>query len=77
MQRQQLQPEGPGRTKRHKAIDCLRVPRDMVLTPLVLLGAIRKLPTTEVERIIDGSVEELDGRYGDPDLELETLEETD
>jgi hypothetical protein len=49
----------------------------MVLTPLVLLGAIRKLPTTEVERIIDGSVEELDGRYGDPDLELETLEETD
>ena len=45
------------------------IPPDVVLTPLVLLGATRKLATKVIESTVDALIEELDSRYGDPDLE--------
>jgi hypothetical protein len=45
------------------------IPSNLVLTPRVLLGALSKLPTPQIEYALEELVEVLYGRYGDPDLE--------
>jgi hypothetical protein len=52
----------------------VRVPSDLVLTPLVLFSAIRHLPTGEIERITDALIDLLDTRLGDVDFEPEPSE---
>lgn len=60
-----------------KAINRVFIPSDTILTPLVLVGAIRKLPTSEIENAVDALICELDRRCPDPDIELEADEESD
>jgi hypothetical protein len=45
------------------------IPSNLVLTPRVLLGALSKLPTPQIEYAVEELVEVLYGRYSDPDLE--------
>lgn len=47
----------------------LRVPAEIVLTARALVGAGRKLADAELEAVIEGLIDELDARAGDPDLE--------
>ena len=60
----------------HKVITCVRVPGDLILTLRVLLRAARKLSTCEIHDAVDFFIDELNTRYGDPDLEPEP-DETD
>jgi hypothetical protein len=53
------------------------LPRDTVLTPTVLVGAARKLPTAELERMIEALIAETDTRAGDVDLEPDADGEPD
>jgi hypothetical protein len=55
----------------------VHLPRDTVLTPTVLVGAARKLPTPELERIIDALIAETDLRAGDADREPDSDDEPD
>jgi hypothetical protein len=50
------------------------IPSSVVLTRTVLSGAMRKLPTDEIEATIDTLIEELDCRAGDPDFEPDSDE---
>ena len=43
--------------------------RDTVLTPTVLIGVARTLPTVDLERIIEALIAETDVHAGDADLE--------
>jgi hypothetical protein len=54
-----------------KAVRCVRVPSDLVLTPRVLLGAVRTLRSADIQAVVDELVDELNIRSGDPDLERE------
>jgi hypothetical protein len=65
-----------------KPISRVVIPSSTVLTPRVLLAALQKLPTYKIEETIEGLLEVLDCRYGNPDFEtdsdfeLETDEES-
>ena len=59
----------------HQTIRSVRVPSDLVLTPRVLLGAIRTLRTTDIQWMVDVLIDELNIRAGDPDLESEPDDE--
>ena len=61
----------PSRPVRRRARR-MHVPRDTVLTPTVLIGAARKLPTPELECMIEALIAETDARAGDADLEPDT-----
>lgn len=47
----------------------LRVPVETVLTPMVLIGAARRLPDADLDGIIEALIAEMDARVGDADLE--------
>lgn len=47
----------------------IRVPRDVSLTPRVLLGAATKMTTPLVEMFVEELIDELDARVIDCDLE--------
>ncbi len=49
----------------------IRLPGDTVLTPVVIRAVICKLPTDDLAAILEAGHNELDRRYGDPDLELD------
>jgi hypothetical protein len=51
--------------------DRIVIPSNIVLTPRVLLGALAKLPTRQIEDVVEALVDVLFGRYGDPDLEVD------
>jgi hypothetical protein len=53
------------------------VPSSLKLTPMVLVGALRKLPTTDIRDAVELLIEELDVRDGDCDLELEPFEDNE
>jgi hypothetical protein len=61
----------------YKAVRFVRVPSDLVLTPRVLLGAVRILPTADIQEVIDVLIDELNLRCGDPDFESEPGESSD
>ena len=52
-------------------IKCAVVPSSIVLTHKVLMGVIAKLPTCHIGEVIQFSIDLLDGRLGDPDLEAD------
>jgi len=56
---------------RSKRICRVIIPADRVLTPSVLLAALEKMATHEIEFAVEGLIEVLDRRGGDPDLEVE------
>jgi hypothetical protein len=58
-------------TRAHKVTSCIRLPSDLTLSPKVLGGALRKLPTASICEVIESLIEELNVREGDPDFELE------
>ena len=60
-----------GRTKNY-----IRVPSSIVLTPHVLLGAMRKLPVDAIHNVIETLIDELNYRFGDPDFEGEPMEDS-
>jgi hypothetical protein len=47
------------------------IPSNIVLTPRVLLGALVRLPTRQIEDAVEVLVGVLFDRYGDPDLEVD------
>ena len=47
----------------------IRLPAEVVLTPVVISGVICKLPTKHLIAVLEAGHNELDFRYGDPDLE--------
>ena len=55
----------------------LRVPAETVLTPMVLIGAARRLPDAELGAVIDALIAETDARARDPDLEDDADREPD
>ena len=55
----------------------VHLPRDVVLTPTVLVAAAHKLPTPELEQMIDALIAETDLRAGDIDLEPDSDHEPD
>jgi hypothetical protein len=61
----------------HMAVCRVSIPSGITLTPNVLLGAMRKLATKDIEMALDGLIQELDYRSGDPDCEPEPNEDSD
>lgn len=47
----------------------LRLPRDVVLTSVVISGIICKLSTADLTAVLEAGHNELDRRYSDPDME--------
>jgi hypothetical protein len=47
------------------------------MTPRVLVGALRNLPTHQIAWMIEASIDELDRRSGDPDLENDPDKESE
>jgi hypothetical protein len=52
----------------------ITVPYGTALTPRILLSALLKMPTMDIENTIEGLIAELNNRYGDPDDEPESDE---
>ncbi len=65
----------PKRPRKH--IGYVRVPTSVVLTPRVLSEAMRKLSIKAIHHAVEVLIEELNYRYGDPDFELEPIEDTE
>ena len=57
-----------------KAVRRIVIPYGTTLSPRVLLGAMRKMPTMDIERTIEELIAELDVRSGTPDDEPEPEE---
>ena len=53
-----------------KALNRIYVPDNLILTPAVLVAAIRKMATTVIEEAIHNLIDELDGRSEDADIEV-------
>jgi hypothetical protein len=60
-----------------RPIGRVAIPSWIMLTPRVLAGAIRKLPSSQIELVVQASIDELDRRSGDPDFEEDPDNESD
>ena len=55
-----------------KRISRVVLPSDIALTPRVMLGAAKKLPTALIAEMVEGLIDLLDCRDLDSDLEADT-----
>jgi hypothetical protein len=58
----------------HQTVSRIRMPSEITLSPHVLSGAIRKLRTEDIQKVVDDLIDELNFRDGDPDFEREPAE---
>jgi hypothetical protein len=60
-----------------RSISRVAIQSCVMLTPRILLGAVRKLPSSQIAWLVEASIDELDRRSGDSDFEDDPDDESD